>query len=69
MTILSQNPPDHLPVDIGKAEVPAAEAVGELLMIEAQQVKDGGVQIVNGQDVLHGAVAVFVGGPENWCRP
>ena len=34
-------------VDIGEAEVASLVAVGELAMVNAQQVEDGGVEIVN----------------------
>src|SRR5436853_3889672 len=34
---------------------------GELFMIEAKEVKNGGVQIVERMNVLHGALAEFIG--------
>jgi hypothetical protein len=33
-------------VDVGQAEVAAGVAVGELEMVEAEQVEDGGVEVV-----------------------
>ena len=33
----------ELTVDVGKAEVPALEAVGQLGMVETEQVENGGV--------------------------
>src|SRR5690242_17962953 len=55
---------DHAAVDVGQAEIAAAEAERQLLVVQAEQVEDGGVQIVDGQGILHGPVAVFVRGPE-----
>ena len=37
----------QLAVDIGQAEVAALEAKRELFVVEAEEVKDGGVQIVD----------------------
>ena len=34
-------------VDVGEAEVPAGVAVGEALMVDTEQVKDGGVPVVH----------------------
>src|SRR3954454_10375607 len=36
--------------------------IAEALMIDAEEVQEGGVEIVNGGDVLHGPVAEVVGG-------
>ena len=36
-----------MPVDIGKAKVPALEAIGQSLVIEAEQVHDGGLEIMD----------------------
>ena len=34
-------------VDIGEAKVPAAPAEGELLVVDAELVKDGGPEVVD----------------------
>ena len=34
-------------LDVGQAEVPAVVKIGQPLVIEAQQVKDRGVQVVD----------------------
>ena len=47
--------------DIGQAEVAAGVAVGEAFVIEAEQVQDRGVQVVNVDLVLGRVVAVVVG--------
>ena len=52
----------HMPVDVGEAEVAAGVAVGELLMVQAEDVEDGGVEVVDVDFVLLGEVAVVVGG-------
>ena len=52
----------HLAVHVGQAEVAAGVAVGELLVVEAQQVQDRGVQVVDVDLVLHGLEAELVGG-------
>ena len=52
---------DDLAVDVGEAEVAAAVAEGELLVVEAEQVQDGGVEVVHVDLVLRGLVAEFVG--------
>ena len=38
---------NHLSGNIGQTEVASAIPVAELRMVDAQQVKDGGLQIVN----------------------
>src|SRR5262249_30817644 len=38
---------DHSPADVCKPELAALKAVGQLLMIDAQKVKDRGLQVVN----------------------
>ena len=48
-------------MNIRKAEIAALEAVGELLVIDAQLMENGGVEIVNVDDVFHGVVAEVVG--------
>src|SRR5260221_9469841 len=60
---LSQAIVQHIAVDVGEAQVAATPAVGEAFVIHAHQVEDRGVQVVNRDDVLDGAVAEFVGGP------
>ena len=56
-----QNLPDHLAVHVGQAHVAAAEAVGQPLVVDAQQVQHRGVQVVDLDLVLDGVVAVLVG--------
>src|SRR4051794_14283811 len=51
---------DHS-VDIGQTEVAARIEVRELLVIEAEQVQHGRVQIVNVHTVLHCVVADLIG--------
>ena len=47
---------------VGQPVVAAAEAVGELFVVEAQEVQDGGVEVVDVDLVLQRVPAEFVGG-------
>src|SRR5688500_1979912 len=58
---LSQNLLDHPAIDVGQPEVAAGVAEGQPLVVEAQQVQDRGVQIVDVYLVLHGSEAEVVG--------
>ncbi len=49
-------------MNIGQANISAAESVGELLVIHGQQVEDGRPQIINRADILHRVVPEFIGG-------
>src|SRR4051794_9471307 len=53
---------DDATVDVGQAEVAAGVAVGEGLVVEAEQVEDRGVEVVDVDGVGHGLVAEVVGG-------
>ena len=53
---------DDFAVDVGEAHVAGGEAEGEFLVVRAEQVEHGGVQVVDLDLVLDGEVAVFVGG-------
>ena len=48
-------------VDVGQAKVTAGMAEGQLLMVEAEQVQQRGVEIVHVHPVLHRRVAKRVG--------
>ena len=52
-------------MDVGEAEVSAAVAVGESFVIEAEEVKEGGVEVVDVNFVLSSREAEFVGGSMN----
>ena len=39
-------------MDIGQAEVTALDFIGQLLVVQAKQMQDGGVQVVNVNRVL-----------------
>src|SRR3712207_6587087 len=53
---------DDVPVDVRQAEVTSGVAVGEPFMVEAEQVQDGGVQVVHVDLVLDRLEAELVGG-------
>src|SRR3954470_20314690 len=52
----------HFAEDVGEAHVSAAPAVGEAFVVHAQEVKHGGVEVLDFGFVLGDFVAVLVGG-------
>ena len=58
---LGKNLSDDVAFDVGQTEVPARVAVGEAFVVEAEEVEDGGVQVVDVDFVLDGAEAEVVG--------
>ena len=46
-TFLRDNFVDHMPMHVGEAAVDAVVADGELRVVDAQQVQDGGVDVVD----------------------
>src|ERR1044071_7360836 len=57
----SQNVLHDLAIDIGQAEVPPLESIGQFFMIEAKQVKDCSLQIVDMDFVTRDRESQFVG--------
>src|SRR5262245_7037477 len=49
-------------VHVGQPEIAATVAVCEPFVVEAHEVQDGGVQIVDVRSVFDGRVAEFIGG-------
>src|SRR6266853_966505 len=47
----------HVAMYVGKPEIAAAEPVRELLVIDAEHVQDGGVEVVESGDIFHRVVA------------
>ena len=47
---------------IGKPQIAAAEAVGELFMVDAHEVQHGGPHVIDGTDVFDGVIAEVIGG-------
>src|SRR5262249_40644326 len=58
---------DDLAVDVSQTVVAAGVAVGQALVIDAQEMQDRGVEVVDMDLVLDGVPAEFVGGPV--CEP
>jgi hypothetical protein len=54
---------DDVAVDVGQPEIAALEAVGQPLVVEAQQVQDGGLQVVDVDLVPSDAETQLVGFP------
>lgn len=46
-----EQPLNHLAMHVGEAEVATLEAVGELGVVHAEEVEDGGVEVVNGHGI------------------
>src|SRR6266699_6494949 len=55
--------PNHLAMYVRQPEIAASVAVGELLVVEAHELQNCGVQVVNVNFVLDGLEAELVGGP------
>src|SRR3954470_18625621 len=62
---LSHHCLDDLAMHIREPEVPALKAISELLMIETEEVQDGGVQVVNMDLPLHHSESELIGFAEN----
>ena len=60
---------DHVPLHVGQPHVAAGVAVGQLLVVEAEQVQDGRVPVVDVDLALDGLVAVVVGPAVGQARP
>ena len=60
--VSGDEPVHDIAVDVGQAEVAAIVAEGESLVIQAQQVEDGGMEVMMRDAVLYGVHAEFVGG-------
>src|SRR5262245_15766910 len=56
-----QDVADDVAMDVGQAEVAALELVGQPLVLNAEQVQHGCVQVVNVHDVVLGVVPELVG--------
>ncbi len=55
---------DDVAFDVGEAVVASAVAVGQVFVVEAEEVEEGGVEVVDVDGVLDGLVAVVVGAAE-----
>ena len=53
---------DDVSSDVGQSEVATGIAVGELLVVETQEVEDGGVEVVDSNPTFDGLEAELVGG-------
>jgi hypothetical protein len=60
--MLREQPVNDAPVHVGQAEVSAAVAERELFMVEAHQVQNSGVQVVDVDFVLGGSETEFIRG-------
>ena len=56
-----QYPANNIAADVREPEVPSTMSIGQLLVIQAQEMKDGGVKIVNMNLVLDDLYAVLIG--------
>ena len=53
---------DDVAMHVGETEIAAGIAIGQLFVIEAQEVQDGRMQVVNMDSLLLSSEAEFVGG-------
>ena len=67
--MLGQDIPHHLPVDIGEAEIATGIVEGQLLMVEAEAVQDGGLKVMHMDWVLDHVESQVVGGPMTHAGP
>ena len=56
-------------VNVGQPEIPAGVAIGKFFVIEAEQVQQGRVQVVDVDLVLDGLETKLVGGAVDMARP
>ena len=53
---------DDMPVHIGEPPLEAVVEDAEVFVVEAEEVEQGGVEVVEGVNVFHGLESEFVGG-------
>ena len=61
LTLLPNHRTYRLATHVGQPKIPAAEAEREPFVVEAEEMQDGGVEVVHGADVFDGMHAQFVG--------
>src|SRR5258708_653187 len=59
--LAGQNVLDDVAIHVGETEGPAVVAVGQLRVVQTQQVKDGRLQVVDADAVVNRLVAEVVG--------
>lgn len=59
---LGENVFDNVAVDVGESSFQAVVVVGETFVVEAEEMEDGGVEVVDADGVLFGFGAEVVGG-------
>jgi hypothetical protein len=52
-------------MDVGQAEIPACVVVSKPLVIEAEEVENGGMKIVNVNGIFDSLETEFIGSPIN----
>ena len=60
---------NHAAFDVGEPAFEAVVIIRQTLMVEAEQVQDGGVEVVDIDDVFSGLVAEFIGGTVTEALP
>ena len=65
----AKNPGHHFTENIGQAFVAAVVAERQLLVVEAEQVQDGGVEVVDVDAALDAVQAELVGRAVDVARP
>jgi len=62
---LRQDSIDHSAVHVGQPEVAACVAVGQSFVIEAEQVKHGGMEVVDRNGIFNGSETEIIRGSIN----
>ena len=60
-SVLSENVTDYFAVHVGQSKVATLIAVSQLLMIDSKQMKNGGLQVMDMDRILHDVHAVVIG--------
>src|SRR5204863_2754789 len=66
--VLRQQLPDYVAVDVSEPIIAAFEPIGQLLVVDAQQVEQGRVEVVHVDRVFHHVVAEVIGATEHEPR-
>ena len=56
-------------MDVGEAEIAPSMTISESFMVEAEEMKDRGMEVVNVNGIIGGFVAKFVARAMNGSRP
>ena len=61
MDRLGEDRCNEIAVDICQSEVPTLEAIGEFCVVDTEQVKDSGIEVVHVNGIFGDVVAIVIG--------